>query len=100
MFLELCELLKVLGDESRLRLVGLLADEPQCVCHLGEALMLSQPKVSRHLGVLRHAGVVEGERRGSWIYYRLVPQETEERQRVLDAVVTAVRQPMEGRSCC
>jgi ArsR family transcriptional regulator len=44
------------------------------VCHLEEALRLAQPSVSRHLGTLRVAGVVEHRREGSWVYYRLARQ--------------------------
>ena len=87
---EISELMKVLGDDTRLRLIGLLKGGPQCVCHLEAALGLPQPTVSRHLGVLRNGGVVEGERRGSWIYYRLRQQETPERQQILWAVLSGM----------
>lgn len=65
---------KALGDETRLRLVALLAHGELCVCHLEEALGLSQPHVSRHLAILRAAGLVEARRDGSWVFYSLVPQ--------------------------
>jgi ArsR family transcriptional regulator len=67
-------LFKALGDETRLRIVALLSHGQLCVCHLEEALRLSQPNVSRHLGVLRAAGVVAPRREGSWVYYRLARQ--------------------------
>jgi ArsR family transcriptional regulator len=67
-------LFKALGDETRLRIVALLSHGELCVCHLEDALGLSQPKVSRHLAILRMAGVVEHRREGSWIYYTLAPQ--------------------------
>ena len=67
-------LFKALGEETRLRIVALLSHGELCVCHLEDALGLSQPKVSRHLGILRMAGVVEHRREGSWVYYRLAPQ--------------------------
>jgi ArsR family transcriptional regulator len=67
-------LFKALGDETRLRIVALLSHGELCVCHLEEALGLAQPNVSRHLGLLRMAGVVDHRRHGSWIYYRLAPQ--------------------------
>ena len=67
-------LFKALGDETRLRIVALLSHGELCVCHLEEALRLSQPKVSRHLATLRAAGVVEPRRDGSWVHYRLAPQ--------------------------
>ncbi len=64
-------LFKALGDETRLRIVALLSHGELCVCHLEDALNLAQPNVSRHLGILRQAGVVEHRREGSWVYYRL-----------------------------
>ena len=67
-------LFKALGDETRLRIVALLSHGELCVCHLEEALGLSQPHVSRHLGILRLAGVVEHRRQGTWVYYGLAPQ--------------------------
>jgi ArsR family transcriptional regulator len=67
-------LFKALGDETRLRIVALLSHGELCVCHLEEALNLSQPNVSRHLAILRMAGVVDHRREGSWVYYRLAPQ--------------------------
>ena len=69
--------LKVIADPARLRLLSLIQAQPDheaCVCHLTEPLALSQPTVSHHLKVLREAGLVERERRGSWAYYRVVPE--------------------------
>lgn len=79
-------LLKALGDENRLRILALLAQGELCGCHVADALELSQPNVSRHLGVLRGAGLVDGERRGGWTVYRLVEQ-APERARILAAVL-------------
>ena len=67
-------LFKALGDETRLRIVALLSHGELCVCHLESALAMSQPNVSRHLGILRAAGVVEHRREGSWVHYRMAPQ--------------------------
>jgi ArsR family transcriptional regulator len=85
----LTRLFKALGDETRLRMVALLAHGELCVCHLQEALELSQPATSRHLAVLRAAGVVEARRDGSWIYYRLAPQEDGDRRRQMTSLVHA-----------
>ncbi|MBI4279957.1 MAG: winged helix-turn-helix transcriptional regulator [Armatimonadetes bacterium] len=65
--------LKALADPTRLRVVALLAQVPDgvCVCELVDALRLPQYQVSRHLSVLRAAGLVEGRRRGTWVFYRL-----------------------------
>jgi ArsR family transcriptional regulator len=68
--------LKALADPGRLRLLSLIQAQPNgeaCVCHLMAPLGLSQGTVSHHLRVLREAGLVEREQRGSWAYYRVVP---------------------------
>jgi ArsR family transcriptional regulator len=64
-------LFKTLSDPTRLRLLNLLAEEAVCVCDLHGTLGLDQPKVSRHLAQLRRAGLVEVERNGKWMHYRL-----------------------------
>jgi ArsR family transcriptional regulator len=72
---RLATALRVIADPARLRLLSLIQAQPDgeaCVCHLTEPLGLSQPTVSHHLRVLRDAGLVERERRGSWAYYRVV----------------------------
>jgi ArsR family transcriptional regulator len=71
---SLSRMFKALGDETRVRIIALLSHGELCVCHLEDALGLSQPGVSRHLAVLRAAGVVESRRTGTWVYYRLAPQ--------------------------
>jgi ArsR family transcriptional regulator len=80
-------LFKALADDTRLRIVALLAHGELCVCHLEEALQIAQPTASRHLGILRAAGVVEARREGTWVYYRLLEQEDEDCRRQLDALV-------------
>jgi ArsR family transcriptional regulator, arsenate/arsenite/antimonite-responsive transcriptional repressor len=67
---------RALGDPVRLRLVSLIGARDGgevCVCDLTSAFDLSQPTISHHLRVLREAGIIESERRGTWVYYRLVP---------------------------
>jgi ArsR family transcriptional regulator len=74
---RLAEALKVLADPARLRLLSLIQAQPgaeACVCHLTEPLGLSQPTVSHHLKVLLQAGLVEREQRGSWAYFRVLPE--------------------------
>ena len=63
---------RLLGEETRLRTAALLHQQGElCVCELTEALGVSQPKMSRHLGHLREVGLVETRRSGQWIHYRL-----------------------------
>jgi ArsR family transcriptional regulator len=72
----LAEVLRALGEPTRLRLVSLIAAHPDaeaCVCDLVEPIGLSQPTVSHHLKVLVDAGLLERKQRGKWAYYRLVP---------------------------
>jgi ArsR family transcriptional regulator, arsenate/arsenite/antimonite-responsive transcriptional repressor len=65
-------LLHALADPTRLAIVRQLAGMPEvCACDFTSCCDVSQPTVSHHLRVLRDAGVVETERRGSWIFYRL-----------------------------
>jgi ArsR family transcriptional regulator len=83
----LTRMFRALGDETRLRIVALLAHGELCVCHLETALDLSQPNVSRQLGILRAAGIVDGRRQGSWMYYALAPQEHAAVQALLTVLV-------------
>jgi ArsR family transcriptional regulator len=72
---RLAALLRVLADPGRLRILSLIQAQPSCeacVCHLTDALGLSQPTVSHHLRVLYEAHLVDRERRGNWVYYRIV----------------------------
>ena len=67
---------KALGDPIRLRLLSLIASHAggeACVCDISPAVDVSQPTISHHLKVLREAGLIESERRASWVYYRTVP---------------------------
>jgi ArsR family transcriptional regulator, arsenate/arsenite/antimonite-responsive transcriptional repressor len=70
----LTQLVRALGDETRLRIVALLAHGELCVCHIERALDVSQPSVSRALGILRAAGIVEARREGTWVYYSITAQ--------------------------
>jgi ArsR family transcriptional regulator len=72
----LAQTFRALGDPVRLRLVSLIGAHQGgevCVCDLTSAFSLTQPTISHHLKVLREAGIIDSERRGTWVYYRLVP---------------------------
>ena len=63
---------KVLADPTRLRLMVLLSIQGQtCVCKLAQALNAPDFKISRHLGIMRSAGLVEARREGTWMHYKL-----------------------------
>jgi ArsR family transcriptional regulator len=72
---QLAGIFRVLGEPTRLQLLSLIASQPSgevCACELVEPLGLSQPTVSHHLKVMYEAGLLQKERRGTWIYYRVV----------------------------
>jgi ArsR family transcriptional regulator len=74
---ELSRLFKAMGDPVRLRLLSLIASHDggeACVCDLTGVFDLTGPTISHHLKVLREAGLISGERRGTWIYYRSHPK--------------------------
>ncbi len=68
---ELVKVFKALGDKNRLRILKMLQHKKMCVCELAAALGISQPSVSRHLSLMRDAGLVTDERNGPWIDYAL-----------------------------
>ncbi|MFE3581793.1 ArsR/SmtB family transcription factor [Streptomyces vinaceus] len=74
---ELARMFKALSDPIRLRLLSLIASYEGgevCVCDLTGPFDVSQPTISHHLKVLREAGLVDSERRGTWVYYWALPE--------------------------
>lgn len=73
---ELARVFKALGDPVRLRLLSMIASRDGgevCVCEMTPAFDLSQPTISHHLKLLRQAGLIDCERRGTWVYYWVLP---------------------------
>ena len=68
---QAAQTLKLLGDKTRLTILGLVKDHECCVCEFVEVLQMSQPSISQHLRKLRDAGLVKEQRRGQWIFYSL-----------------------------
>jgi ArsR family transcriptional regulator len=62
---------RALADPTRLRLLNLMLEGETCVCYFVGVLMLSQPKISRHLAYLRRAQIVSARRQGKWMHYKL-----------------------------
>jgi ArsR family transcriptional regulator len=84
----LAQVFKALADPVRLQLVSLIGAHQGgevCVCDLTAAFDLTQPTISHHLKILRQAGIIDSERRGTWVYYRLVPAALERMAALLSA---------------
>ena len=90
---DLARMFKALGDPIRLRLLSRITSAPEgeiCVCDLtGDDFDVSGPTISHHLKVLREAGLIDGERRGTWVYYRPQPDNLRQLARLLDTPVIA-----------
>jgi ArsR family transcriptional regulator len=91
---ELAVKLKALSDPVRLRLLSVVASHAggeACVCDLSVGIDLTQPTISHHLKILRTAGLLDSERRGSWVYYRVVTDALQQLSVLLgtDALVTS-----------
>jgi ArsR family transcriptional regulator len=75
---ELAGIFAALSDPVRLRLLSIVASEGEvCSCNLEDPLGKSQPTVSHHTRVLAEAGLIEGERRGRWMWWRVIPAQME-----------------------
>ena len=86
---DLARMFKALGDPVRLQLLSRVASHAggeACVCDLSIGLDLTQPTISHHLKVLRESGLLECERRGTWVYYRVVPSALAQLSAVLGPV--------------
>jgi DNA-binding transcriptional ArsR family regulator len=110
------EFFKLLADETRLQTILLIAREGElCVCELTTALNLSQPKISRHLAMLRKSQLLLDRRQGQWVFYRLNPalpgwaadsisQTLQQNQPLLTPLLTSLcsmgERPERTRSCC
>ncbi|MBE7194666.1 MAG: helix-turn-helix transcriptional regulator [Gordonia polyisoprenivorans] len=84
---DLALMFKALADPVRLRLLSLVASHEggeACVCDISPTFDLSQPTISHHLKVLRSAGLLDCERRGTWVYYWIVPAAVQRLSTVLD----------------
>jgi DNA-binding transcriptional ArsR family regulator len=84
---ELAVMHKALSVPARLKILELIAERPLCVNAITRFLDISQPAVSQHLAVLRHAGLVTGTRQGYMVHYRINRQRLEEVRRSLETFV-------------
>jgi len=89
--LDKAEMLKALGDETRLRIIGLLTCGELCVTDIMAVLDTPQSTVSRHLAYLKYTGWIDGNRRGIWRYYTLVEDAAEPKQGVLKTLTESFK---------
>jgi ArsR family transcriptional regulator len=85
------EVLKALGDETRLRIIGLLTHSELCVCDIMAVLDIPQSTVSRHLSYLKNTGWIDGSRKGVWRYYALTEDAAELKQGVLKILIKSFK---------
>ncbi len=90
--IALAAIFRALADETRLRLVNLVADREICVCYFVQILGLNQPKISRHLAYLRRAGIVAARRQGRWMHYRIVLPRDHAAASVLQATLAHLKE--------
>jgi ArsR family transcriptional regulator, arsenate/arsenite/antimonite-responsive transcriptional repressor len=98
---ELTATFRALADPARLRLLSLIWSQPgaeACVCHLIEPIGLSQPTVSHHLKLLNEAGLLERDKRGAWVYYRVVTSRLEAVRKALAPHAPRARMPRAKRA--
>ena len=85
---KIANIFRALSDDTRLRVIKLLQERELCVCELMQVLAMSQPRISRHMSVLKNAGLVEDRREGKWVYYSLRNEaQGKETKIILDAMV-------------
>jgi ArsR family transcriptional regulator len=89
---KVVSLFYAMSDETRLRILSLLARGELCVCQIEAILRLPQSRISRHLTVLRHAGLVSGRREGVWIHYSLADPGDEVHARMVDCLKTCLQE--------
>jgi ArsR family transcriptional regulator len=97
---ELAAMFKAMSDPVRLRLLSLIASHPggqACVCDISETFDVSQPTISHHLKLLRLAGLLDCERRGTWVYYWVIPSALQQLSAVLRVEAAVVVTTAE---CC
>lgn len=69
--MKIVNVFKALSDETRLRIINILLKENLCVCEIMDILGMTQSRISRHLGILKQVELIEEERKGKWVIYKI-----------------------------
>lgn len=90
---------KALSDENRLRLIYSLREEELCLCQLIELLELAPSTVSKHMSILKQAGLVRSRKEGRWVYYSLPSSgQNQKLKSVIDWVISSIEKEAQGKS--
>jgi ArsR family transcriptional regulator len=94
------ELFKALADETRLRILSQVLRNEMCVCEIEEALGLTQSNASRHLSVLKRAGILESYKMAQWTYYKMNKQFVADNRELYNYLVSEIaRLPCYNADC-
>ena len=89
--MDLTAIFKALGEDIRLRMMGLLLKKELCVCDIEEVLGISQANASRHLGKLKTAGILTSRKNAQWVYYDISRKFSESHPELLEAISAEVK---------
>ena len=89
--MELSFVFKILGDDYRLRIFGLLINSELCVCDIESVLQMSQTNVSRHLAKMKISGILTSRKKAQWVYYAINNQFSEEYPEIMEALRIALK---------
>lgn len=82
------EIYKALGDETRLEIITMLFGKELCVCDIIDACTKSQPAISHHLKILKHAGLLQDRKEGKWVFYRINYEQVKVIKSFIDNIMT------------
>ncbi len=96
--MELPVLFKILGDDTRLRIIGLLLKDELCVCDIESVLEISQANASRHLGKMKSSGILSSRKKAQWIYYSINKKLLTEHPELIEALASELKRIKEFKN--
>jgi len=94
---DVLDFLKILADETRLKIIMMLSRRDLCVCEIMDKLGMSQPAVSHHLRILKKSGIVQDDKDGRWVFYSLDKKVITQRLGYNDDLFNQIRDNLENR---